>query len=216
MQENKNLQLADQFASQYDTAVGNSGWYAPDFVFGLVYEFLKPNDKILDLGIGTGFGATKFKSVGCSITGIDGSSKMLDICRAKKITAQLIQQDLSKHQAFPFDSSNFDHIVSVGVFHLIGDLSAIFFETSRIMAENGIFSFTVDSSDNGTVPYIKTINQKSGVATFKHSGTYIEKILKENHLLILKKAKFLAFGKTDWADEMYFDAYITSKKMTGH
>lgn len=216
MKENLNLQAADNFAPNYDTVIGDNGWYSPDIVFGLAFEFIQPNQKVLDLGIGTGLSATQFKRAGCCIIGTDGSKRMLEICKSKNIAEQLIQHDFTNSKPFPFDDSIFNHIVSIGVFHLIGDLSEIFSESSRIITNKGTFSFTINSITNGVSQYMETKNGESGVTSYKHNTSYINQILKDNHFYILKKARFLAFGKTEWSDEIYFDAYITQKHTSDH
>jgi len=216
MKENINLQEADKFAPNYDTVIGENGWYSPDIVFGLAFEFLKPGQRILDIGIGTGLSAVQFKRAGCSIIGTDGSKGMLEICESKDIADQLIQKDLTDSQPFPFDADIFHHIISIGVFHLLGDMSQMFSELSRIIIDEGTFSFTVDSFTNGTSQYAKLKDEESGVTSYKHCTSYIKKILKDNQFSILKKARFLAFGKTEWSDEIFFDAYIAQKQKQDH
>lgn len=61
----------------WDAAVKAHGWYAADVVFGLVFEYLTPGQRILDLGCGTGLASEPFARFGLEVYGIDGSPNML-------------------------------------------------------------------------------------------------------------------------------------------
>lgn len=95
------LQLVNQFAQGYDSYIKNCQWYGPDMLFGMMYEYLTPNEQILDLGTGTGLCASLFHKAGLKVFGVDGSEEMLKICKSKNITVELKLADLTKSE-IPF------------------------------------------------------------------------------------------------------------------
>ena len=80
----KNLFFKKEFVEKYDDAIKQQKWYGAEILFGMVYEYLKKNDKILDIGIGTGLSATAFYKAGLEIYGLDNSLEMLEACKQKK------------------------------------------------------------------------------------------------------------------------------------
>lgn len=84
------------FASEYDKLSKKHDWYSPEILFGLVFEYLNKNKKLLDIGIGTGQSSIPFKKIGINIYGIDGSSKMLEFCKKKNFTKELKLVDLDR------------------------------------------------------------------------------------------------------------------------
>lgn len=92
------LQQVNDFAPNYDNYIKNCNWNGPDMLFGLMYEYIAPKQKIMDLGTGTGLSATLFAKAGLEVYGLDGSEVMLQICKEKNIAKQLIQADLSERK----------------------------------------------------------------------------------------------------------------------
>ncbi len=212
---NSNI-ISNQFAENYDKQCLKYGWFSPEILFGLSYEYIKPNQTLLDIGIGTGLSSVLFQKAGLVIYGIDGSEKMLKICTSKEISDNLKKHDI-QNIPLPYSDKFFHHISANGVFHLLGDLAPLINQASRLIKADGIFSFTFEKlkpeSLNG---YNKSnidgisekINQKSGIKSYRHSPSYIENLLKINKFILLKKLEFLAFKATPWDKEKYFNAYI--------
>ena len=66
----------DKQVKEYDS-------YTHDAMFGMSYEYVKSNEKLLDLGIGTGLASINFSKVGLKVYGLDNSDEMLNKCRNK-------------------------------------------------------------------------------------------------------------------------------------
>jgi hypothetical protein len=51
-------------AFEYDRQARETNWLGPEVVFGLVYEYVKPGETLLDLGIGSGLSSIRFHQAG--------------------------------------------------------------------------------------------------------------------------------------------------------
>jgi predicted TPR repeat methyltransferase len=166
------LKMSDAYASKYDESVGAKHWHAPEVLFGLMYEYLEEGQRLLDVGIGTGMSARFFYRAGLQIYGVDGSEEMLKICKKKKITEGLAKLDLTL-PAEPFPGKKFDHIISNGVFHIVGDLELVFKTIDLKIKPGGIIGFTVDD---------KVINEKDDYRESEIEGIYYKKHVQSDYL----------------------------------
>ncbi len=219
MNKNRNLEYADIFAPEYDTEVPANGWCAPEIIFNLMSKYILPGEMLLDIGIGTGLSSLPFNKAGLLIHGIDGSIEMIKICESKKIAIKLERCDFNR-DFLPYKDSIFNHVISSGVFHLLGDLSKLFGDISRILRNDGLFCFTVDDQIKGTGnpesilckgSVLEYTNPKSRIKTYYHREEYITDLLIKNNLTVLKKQTFLAYEKTEWSDDIFFNVYLTKK-----
>jgi 2-polyprenyl-3-methyl-5-hydroxy-6-metoxy-1,4-benzoquinol methylase len=80
---NDTITQDSQSAIEYDSQARVTNWFGPRVVFGLAYEFIKPDDSLLDLGIGSGLSSVLFHQAGLKVFGLDGSSEVLKICKSK-------------------------------------------------------------------------------------------------------------------------------------
>lgn len=180
--------MYDSWADHYDIDFQNKRYKAAE---KLVSQFnIAAKDlHILDIGIGTGMLAERFKKQNpdCHITGIDISKEMLKECRKKQIADELIQIDFQK-EGIPFEDGEFDLVVSSGVFELLNKPDKVIKEMARVLKPSGEFAFTVyaDSSDgyncnrhpdeliNGAIAKGQlTTKSREHFTAFKHEGSNI-------------------------------------------
>lgn len=214
----KTIDSANDFAPNYDDYIRNCQWIGIDILFGLMFENISPNQTLLDIGIGTGLSSKFFKQAGLQIFGIDGSSKMIDICQSKGIADKLKIVDLTK-RAIWFENVKFDHVISHGVFHLIGNLESVFQQTYSILNNNGCFGFTFekimdtidDYEESATCGLFERENVQSGIKVFRHTEKYILELMKLNGFQLLKQTEFLAFNDSDTNTKTYFNIIIAQK-----
>lgn len=83
MAKKDHIKSHDEFASIYDSKVKEYNSYGHEVLFGMCYEYIKPGDSLLDLGIGTGLSSVLFAKAGLNITGLEESLEMLKECRKK-------------------------------------------------------------------------------------------------------------------------------------
>jgi len=217
MKKNDSIRTHDEHASEYDREARETGWFGPEVLFGLCFEYVSPHERLLDIGIGSGLASLPFARVGLEVFGIDGSAEMLEICRSKDFAQDLREFDL-RGMPFPYSDGSFDHVISCGVFHLIGDLEPIFKEVFRVIKPGGVFAFTILAETPEKEEKVVSRNPQGyseirsdwGVPVFMHSGRYIEKLLQGSGFLGLKELKFLVRGLQEGADDLAC-AYVTRR-----
>jgi predicted TPR repeat methyltransferase len=175
-------------ASQYDEQVKEYDSYVHDIIFGMSYDYVKPNEKLLDLGIGTGLASINFSKIGLKIYGLDISEEMLNMCKAKSFTKELKKHNLLENK-IPYNDKYFNHIICSGVLHFISNLENIFSEVARIIIDGGIFAFTF-APGTTTTEYTKQMTSWE-VPIFNHSPNYIMRLLDKNKMKLLKEQRLL-------------------------
>ena len=217
MKDGNSIRVHDEQAAEYDRQIRDYKCFAQEALFGLIFEYVHPHDRLLDIGIGTGLGSLLFARAGLDVFGIDGSVEMLKICKSKGFARDLKQFDL-RNIPLPYSDSFFDHVISCGVFHFFGDLKSMFKEVSRIIRPGGIFAFTVlaqtPEKEEKAVCYnpqgYSEIQSDWDALIFVHSNGYIEKLLQDCGFDNLKEFKFLVWSGQDDSDDLYC-AYVAQR-----
>ena len=219
MKTNSTLIQDSRSASGYDEQARKTNWFGPEVVFGLVYEFLKPGESVLDLGIGSGLSSILFHRAGLQVFGLDGSGEVLAVCQAKGFAKDLKQHDLCA-LPLPYPSHFCNHIVSIAVLNSFRDLSPLFEEVARIIKPGGMFAFTVEEQKPGQedgypinrVEVAEKPNEVTAVMLFRHSQEYVTRLLSQNGFEPLKALEFVAFKYPAENKDVFFKAYIVQKK----
>lgn len=111
-----------------------------NYIYTQVRE--KNNASVLDIGFGTGVLTSRLYNDGYNITGIDFSSKMIDIARQKMPQARLIKWDFTMGLPYEIKNHHFDYIISTYAIHHLSDkekinfiqlLSPLLTETGKIL-----------------------------------------------------------------------------------
>lgn len=218
MSSEKIINSVNNFAPNYDDYVQNCHWVGTDILFGLMYENIQLNQTLLDIGIGTGLSSKLFKQAGLKIYGVDGSSKMIEICKEKGFADKLKVVDLTKNNIW-FENKKFDHIISHGVFHLIGNLNPIFQQSFSLLNSNAYFGFTYEGISDALDDYKESSitgiferkNMQSGIKVFRHTDKYILERMESNGFQLFKKTEFLAFVDSNTNTRTYFNVIIAKK-----
>lgn len=202
-------------AREYDARARRTNWYVPEVVFGLAYEFVAPGQTILDLGIGSGLSSLPFHKLGLRVYGLDGSPEILQVCASKNFAVELKQHDL-RRMPLPYPSRSFDHVICVGVLNSFPDLGPLFQEIARVTRDAGIFAFTVEPQEPGR-PDSYEINRENvaqgpepetAVKLYRHSDTYIARLLGQNGFTLRKQLEFVAFKYPAEHRNVMFQAYV--------
>lgn len=174
----------DKYAPEYDAEIERYDCRIAEVLFGLCYGDIYPGESLLDVGIGTGLSSFLFHRAGLRIRGIDGSQAMLDICAGKEVTAELTHQDILS-LPWPYPGASFDHVISCGVFHFIGELESVFAEIDRVHNGNGLLAFTVMKCSDET----QALQQRivDDIPVYSHSAKTIQALLAQHQYLKSKE-----------------------------
>ena len=171
-----------------------TGWYGPQVAFGLIYEFIRPGQSILDIGIGTGRGAALFSKAGLTVHGMDYSREVLDAC-ARQGFSDLKRHDL-RAVPYPYASACMDHVMCIGVLNFYRDLTPVFAEAGRILRPGGFFVFGVaDMVENGAVEIIAGPDRSGSgpaVTLYCHSPEQIRAWIGGTGLVLCRTLSFSA------------------------
>lgn len=114
---------AHRFVSHYGESL--IAWLAP-----------RPNERILDLGCGTGDLTARLARSGADVVGVDASEAMLVQARAKFPSLTFVHGDAI---ALPDLGAPFDAVFSNAVLHWIPDLRPVAKELARVLRPGGRF-----------------------------------------------------------------------------
>jgi ubiquinone/menaquinone biosynthesis C-methylase UbiE len=201
------VEAHERSASCYDDMSRQVENHAHEVMFGLAFEYTKPGETILDIGIGTGLSSFLFNKAGLKTYGIDGSKGMLDICKKKGFAEELAVYDLAGGD-WPYNDGQFDHAICCGVFHFFQDPDIFFKETSRVLKSNGTFIFTVLEASGEKASYA---DEASGLCIYRHHEDQIDALARTNGFIPLKKVSFYAYKDPDKKDKALFKGYVIRK-----
>jgi len=165
------MAIFDEFACRHDE------WYKEkkgSFIDKVETELafkmfeIKEGMKILDAGCGTGNFSIKLAEIGCRVTGIDVSEKMLEIARAKAIEKNLdidfINMDAYK---LKFPDNEFDAVISMATFEFLDDPQKALNEFFRVVKAGGQVLIGTIAADSDWGDYYR--NKHNGISVFKYS-----------------------------------------------
>ncbi|WP_449349827.1 class I SAM-dependent methyltransferase [Streptomyces shaanxiensis] len=130
-------------AQEYDERIPGAG-PADDMFTAAERNFLlnkiRPGQRVLDMGCGTGRFTVPMAELGADVTGLDLSRAMLDMAR-DKLSAQGLEADLREGDmaALPFPDESFDVVTSMlALMHIpLQDRPAVFAEVRRVLRPGG-------------------------------------------------------------------------------
>lgn len=93
--------------------------------------------RVADIGCGTGRWSLRLAAAGNEVTGVDFSSGMLDVLRAKPEAAQLRLVEHDLREPLPLDDASFDLVLCSLVLEHLEDLEGMLMELARICAIGG-------------------------------------------------------------------------------
>jgi ubiquinone/menaquinone biosynthesis C-methylase UbiE len=201
------IEVHDNSASTYDNMSVLIEYHGHEVLFGLAYEYLSPGDAVLDIGIGTGLSSFMFNKAGLRVYGVDGSEKMLDVCREKGFAAELRLCDLAA-ESWPYEDGRFENAIACGILHFFKELDVFFKETSRIMKKNGTFSFTIMVSEDDLLQYT---DAGSDVIIYYHDDFQVIELLNKYGFSMLKRVTFFVYKTPDKKEKSVFRGYLTKK-----
>lgn len=219
MNSNRISNYLQEIAAQYESQAIETGWHAHEIMFGLMYEFVKPDETLLDIGIGTGLSSSLFHKAGLQISGFDSSTEMLERCGTKNFSGEVMQHDL-RNVPFPYETDSFDHIISIAVFNFLSDLVPVFKEVARIIKSNGIFGFAIEEKKlEQKAQYAMCLNSGAEqgsdgqfkIDMYRHSDKHVRSLLDSVGFFVLKDLEFSAGRHPGQGIDVY-KVYVAQKQ----
>lgn len=106
----------------------------------MIFELanLRPNEKVLDIGCGTGIYALEFAKLGMDTTCYDLSKPMLDIAR-RKAEKENVEMAfvLGSAEKLPFEDESFDMVTAVTTIEFVEEPKLAIEEMKRVVKRNG-------------------------------------------------------------------------------
>lgn len=168
--------LFDSYADHFDAHLTKVLHYqVPQRLYQAVADTLGKGAKrwdILDLGCGTGLCGELFKDMANTLTGVDLSTKMLEIAATKNIYDELIAADI-----VPFleaKKAAYDLILAGDVLVYFGDLAALFPVAFNALRPQGFFVFNTEIGNEDEYAMLPS-------GRFAHSKAYLDKLIQANH-----------------------------------
>ena len=111
------------------------------------YLNLVPGKEVLDLGIGQGRNSIPLAELGFNVTGVDYSTKCLEICKNTCSKLNLVQSDI---RTFDIEKDKYDMILSGYVLHFLhkNDSYQIIENIKNSLKNNGIVYISVFSLED--------------------------------------------------------------------
>jgi SAM-dependent methyltransferase len=99
-----------------------------------------PGSQVLEIGSGPGHVADLLVEAGASVTGVDFSSKMVEVAQSRYPRIAFRQADAEQ---LPFEPGSFDAVVANFVVHHLARPERVFREVHRVLKQGGRFAFVV-------------------------------------------------------------------------
>jgi SAM-dependent methyltransferase len=107
-----------------------------------VAEFRKhQGDKVLEIGCGTGSDLLQFAKHGALATGIDLTTKHVELARRRVGDLAVVYEADARH--LPFEDASFDYVYSHGVLHHTDEPEQVVGEMFRVLRPGGRFNVHV-------------------------------------------------------------------------
>jgi predicted TPR repeat methyltransferase len=120
---------------------------------------------ILDLGCGTGLAGAAFRSAVDRLTGVDLSAAMIDEARRKAIYDRLETGELVGFLAAEAAAeARYDLVVAADVLVYVEDLAVVAAAVRRVLAQGGLFGFTVETHPGDGVLLRESLRYAHGAA----------------------------------------------------
>ena len=186
MDDSSVRELFDDYAHRFDShLVGSLAYRAPQqLVESLRHTGLPTRQlEILDLGCGTGLCGLELAHIANHLVGIDLSPRMLERAKQLNIYTRLIQSEVG--EALAGLAEQFDLIVATDVLTYIGRLEGLFAAVAAHLHDQGLFSFSIESLDNGEDYVLRETGR------YAQSYDYILRLARSNRMDVLRKDDFV-------------------------
>lgn len=122
---------------------------------------LRPRERVLDVGTGTGIAAEAAVGENRVVVGLDGAPGMLAIARRTVDGVQFVEADFG---AMPYDDASFDVVLAAHAVLFASDRVAVLREMRRVTAKDGRLSLSVPGPREATMaPLYEPVYRSHGL-----------------------------------------------------
>jgi predicted TPR repeat methyltransferase len=219
LETDRNFEYYGEMACRYDSVVHQGGYALAETIYSGATKLRQADSlAVLDLGIGTGLVSEKFARAGSSVTGIDASQEMLEMCKKKSFAKTLILADLSDGH-IPNLSEYFDLVLCVGLIEFVRNIDRFFQSIAKAMKSGGNFVLAVrDISLNprftkmewkGLVIDARAFEDHGLIAIHHHWPTVKEALERCGMLIVREEEVFAYKSPTQHIDTMNRLVFLT-------
>jgi predicted TPR repeat methyltransferase len=162
--------LFDDFSSIYDhQLLVDLQYCGPKLLREAVERALgaaATNLDVLDLGCGTGLAGLEFRPLARRLCGVDLSTGMLHLARAREIFDHLQQIEIV--QFLESTDERFDLVIASDVLNYFGDLGPVFAGMARVLRPAGHCALTLELGEDADY-------RLRGMRRYQHSREYVER-----------------------------------------
>lgn len=167
--------LFDQFATSFERNLARLEYRAPDLVAEAVASLdgaRAASWRVLDAGCGTGLCGPLLRPHACELTGVDLSTRMVDLARERLVYDHLVVEELTTYlERHP---GRFNLVVSADTLVYFGDLFAVSRAAATALLPSGALVFTVERSEPAEAPPGFRLHPHG---RYSHTADYLRKAL---------------------------------------
>jgi SAM-dependent methyltransferase len=123
-------------------AIGALDWYASSHRHWVDDLGLGTGSRVLEVGCATGALTAYLAGIGCRVTGLDNSQKMIARGRRDHPDQEFLVGNI---MSLPYDSGTFDAVLAASVINVVPDPQKALLEMQRVCVPGGVVSVLVPS-----------------------------------------------------------------------
>ena len=149
------------------------------FMMKLLQDSINSNQKLLDIGCGTGEVSNELKKFGLTVHGIDFSETAIEIARQNGLESSVCDLD----KGLLFNNESFDFVWAGDVIEHVFDPIFVISESARVLKKGGKFFATIpyDLSWKVRIKTLLGISYQEGVyrkyGQYKHHSFFSDRLL---------------------------------------
>ena len=164
-----------------------------DYVLNMIS--LKPNDKVLDVGCGSGFFSSMAQNYGADVTGIDASEPLIERAKQRAPSVNFLNGEM---ESLPFEDHTFDYVFGFNSFQYAANVKNALIEANRVLKQEGSLIVMIwgNNEDCEAASYLKAVGSLLPPPPPGAGGPFA---LSENNLLetLVEESSFMITHQTD-------------------
>ncbi len=148
MNENSAIDFHNQIAAQFARKYKSSPAFGERFRVwtDLFRQYIRPTDRVMDLGCGSGVFSHYLAQKGCQVLGIDGSRAMIDLCNQRKTArnVQYVQQSLPFADPGQYDQQ--DVVIMSSLLEYVAETELMLLQVKDLLKPNGLLIVSIPNA----------------------------------------------------------------------